>query len=93
MFGIRGASRAATTSKMERFLIIVNDWKPLTIITKSSILDVAAALDPPLGMVELKAFRVYGPAFMLPKGSYHNRQPEIRWIFLNNDRPLKYTYN
>ena len=33
---------------MERFVIIVNGWKPLTIITKRSILDVAAALDPPL---------------------------------------------
>ena len=29
-------------------MIIVNGWKPLTIITKPSILDVAAALDPPL---------------------------------------------
>ena len=28
--------------------MIVNDWKPLTIITKHSILDAAAALDPPL---------------------------------------------
>ena len=44
----RGGSRAAATSKMERFVIIVNGWKPLTIITKRSILDVAAALDPPL---------------------------------------------
>ena len=34
---------------MEHFVIIVNDWKLLTIITKSSILDVAAVLDPPLG--------------------------------------------
>ena len=33
---------------MERFVIIVNGWKPLTIITKLSILDVAAVLDPPL---------------------------------------------
>ena len=33
---------------MERFVIIVNGWKPLTIITKHSILDVAAVLDPPL---------------------------------------------
>ena len=39
-------SRAAATSKMERFVIIVNGWKLLTIITKRSILDVAAALDP-----------------------------------------------
>ena len=29
-------------------MIIVNGWKPLTIITKSSILDVAAVLDPPV---------------------------------------------
>ena len=41
-------SRAAATSKMERFLIIVNGWKLLTIITKRSILDVAAAVEPPL---------------------------------------------
>ena len=33
---------------MERFAIIVNGWKPLTIITKRSILDVAAVLDAPL---------------------------------------------
>ena len=44
----RGGSRAAATSKMELFAIIVNGWKPLTIITKSSILDIAAVLDPPL---------------------------------------------
>ena len=33
---------------MERFEIIVNGWKPLTIITKRSILDVAVVLDPPV---------------------------------------------
>ena len=33
---------------MECFVIIVNGWKSLTIITKHSILDVAAVLDPPL---------------------------------------------
>ena len=44
----RGGSRTTAASKMERFVIIVNGWKPLTIITKHSILDVAAALDPPL---------------------------------------------
>ena len=40
---------------MECFVIIVNGWKPLTIITKRSILnaalsilDIAAVLDPPL---------------------------------------------
>ena len=42
-----GGSRAAATFKMECFVIIVNGWKTLTIITKRSILDVAAALDPP----------------------------------------------
>ena len=59
--GCRGGSRAAATSKMERFVIIVNGFQPLTIITKRSIfhpltiitkrsiLDIAAALGPPLG--------------------------------------------
>ena len=57
----RGGSRTAATSKMQcfviivngldRFMIIVNGWKPLTIITKRSILDVAAALDPPLNLI------------------------------------------
>ena len=49
LYGTRGGSRAATTSKRERFVIIVNGFHPLTIITKRFILDVAAALDPPLG--------------------------------------------
>ena len=43
----RGGSRTAATSKMEHFVIIVNGWNPLIIITKSSILDTAAFLDPP----------------------------------------------
>ena len=43
---IRGGSRAAATSKMEHFVIIVNGFQPLTIITKRSILYVEAALDP-----------------------------------------------
>ena len=44
----RGGSRTAATSKMERFVIIVNSFQPLTIITKRPILDVAVVLDPPL---------------------------------------------
>ena len=40
---------------MERFVIIVKGWKPLTIITKRSILNVAAALDPSLKL-EKKAW-------------------------------------
>ena len=57
----RDGSRAAATSKMERFVIIVNGFQPLTIIakpsnfhpltiiTKPSISDVALVLDPSLG--------------------------------------------
>ena len=48
----RGGSRAAATSKMERFVMIVKDWKPLTIITKRSILDAAAVLDPSLTLLK-----------------------------------------
>ena len=47
-----GGSRAAATSKMERFMIIVNGFQPLTIITNHSILGVAAALDPRLNTVQ-----------------------------------------
>ena len=45
---IRGGSKTAATSKVEHFMIIVNGFQPLTIITKSSTLDVTAVLDPPL---------------------------------------------
>ena len=50
--GVRGGLRTAATSKMNHFVIIVNGWKLLIIITKCSILDVAVAavLDPPLGV-------------------------------------------
>ena len=43
-----GGSRTAATSKGEFFVIIVNGFQPLTVITKSSTLDVAAVLDPSL---------------------------------------------
>ena len=57
---IRGGSRAAATSKMECFMIIVNGIQPLTIIKKKhSILDVAAALDPPLIIFRLMLCLVY----------------------------------
>ena len=49
--GIRGRSRTAAKTKMEPFVIIVNGWKPSTIITKRRILDVAAALYPPMGTI------------------------------------------
>ena len=44
----RGGTMDAATSKMECFVVIANGFKPLTIITKRSILDVAGVLDPPL---------------------------------------------
>ena len=40
----RGGYRTAATSKIEHFVIIVNGQKPLAIITKCSILDIAAVL-------------------------------------------------
>ena len=41
----RGGSRTAATSKVELFVIRVNGFQPLTIITKSSTVNVAAVLD------------------------------------------------
>ena len=38
----------AATTKVELFAIIVNGFQPLTIVTKSSTLELAAVLDPPL---------------------------------------------
>ena len=60
----RDGSRTAATSKVELFVIIVNNWKPLTIITKSSTVDVAAVLVPPLMLLtalehlDIKTFRL-----------------------------------
>ena len=53
-YKIRGGSRAAATSKMECFVIIVNGLKPLTIIAKRTILGVTATLDLLLKIVVLK---------------------------------------
>ena len=55
---VRGGSRTATKSKMERFVIIVNDFWPLTIITKRSILDVAVVLDLPL-IIRIQMNEIY----------------------------------
>ena len=44
----KGGSRTAATSKVELFVVIVNGFQPLIIITKRSTLDVAAVLDPSL---------------------------------------------
>ena len=53
----RGGSRTAAASKVELFVIIVNGWKPLTIITKSSTLDIAAVLDPSLPSLHFLQYR------------------------------------
>ena len=45
---LQDASSRRIFAGMERFVIIVNGFQPLTIITKRNILDDAAALDPPL---------------------------------------------
>ena len=50
----RGGSRTAATSKMKLFVIVVNGFQPLAIITKSSILDFGTVLDPPLTRLFLK---------------------------------------
>ena len=47
-YGLQSGSRTVAAAKMDHFVIIVNGWKSLTIITKGSILDVAAVLDLPL---------------------------------------------
>ena len=44
----RGGYKPAATSKIELYVIIVNGFQPLTIITKWFILNIAAVLDPPL---------------------------------------------
>ena len=54
MTPLRDGSSTAATSKMELFVIIVNSFQLLNIITKCSILDVAAALDPPLPLTTEK---------------------------------------
>ena len=48
-----GRSRTAATSKVGFFVVIVNGFQPLPIITKRSILDVATALDPPLNLINI----------------------------------------
>ena len=52
---------------MEHFVIIVNGWKPLTIITKSSILDVAVVLDPPLIINLYLLKKIYFPSQNIDK--------------------------
>ena len=75
LINIRSGSRAATTSKMECFVTIVNGFQPLTIITKHSILDVATALDPSLNMEFLCEFTKFDRILLLYNTS--------RWLLLS----------
>ena len=59
----RDGFRTAATSKGEPFVVIVNGWKPLTIITKSFTLDVAAVLDPPLFIKKETSTQVFSREF------------------------------
>ena len=65
----RGGSRAAAASKMECFVIVVNSFQPLTIITKHSILVVAAALDPPLSSLQVYLY-AFMPCIFSEKGTF-----------------------
>ena len=75
-FHCSGRSRTAGTSRMELFVIIVNRWKPLTIITKSSILDVSAVLDPPLHCTPHMTWRPFWQ-ILLNLGEAKNAWPHL----------------
>ena len=86
----RGGYRAPATSKMERFVIIVYAWKPLTIITKRSILNVAAALDSPLDSIVgilayLESCQIFMiEFFVLKKFTTFNRELFSQKIFITD---------
>ena len=91
----RGGSRTAATSKIESFVIIVNGWNPLTIITKRSILDVAAALDPPLKRLT-KAHCVIGITFhkkVKPISGFWVKSHSYFRVACCNKRELAYCIN
>ena len=60
----RSESRTAATSKMESFVIIVNNFQPLTIMKEYSILDVSVVLDPPLNFM-ITSTKLYVPVVNL----------------------------
>ena len=74
---VRGGSRTAATSKLEPFVLIVN---PVTIITKSSILDVAAVLDLPLAVASFIHYRCLTdqPTFICSKSKLTIKTSEQR---------------
>ena len=62
---------------MERFVITVNGFQPLTIFTKPSILVVAAALDPPLRSFLFYIRQVHFPT--LTEKNWFLREPCLKW--------------
>ena len=76
---LRGGSITVATFKMKLFVIIVNGFQPLTVITKSSILDVAAVLDPPLTLGE--CFLVLCLFPVVPRKSYKTTEHISTWKF------------
>ena len=75
-------------------MIIVNGWKPLTIITKRSILDVAAVLDPPLVFTyyEDAGGELYMENYLKTKKLFHfsdaHHSMKITTLFIN----VKFTF-
>ena len=88
----RGGSRTAAASKVELFVIIVNGWKPLTIITKSSTLDIAAVLDPSLPSLHFLQYRSATDLreLFLPSGAFYlTLLPDIWHNLLLSRLPLE----
>ena len=69
---IRGGSRAAATSKMERFVITVSGCESLTVITKCSMLVVASSLDPPLLITLFNGFMFIQNFALVSKQSFNS---------------------
>ena len=58
----RGKSGVAETSGVEHYVVVVSDWKPLTIVTERSILDVAACLQSVTGYLRVALVFVWHSA-------------------------------
>ena len=75
---------------MECFVIIVNGFQPLTIITKRSILDVVAAQDPPLKGNELTHDnRKFSMSTLLELFAKFLQNTSSKILLLNNQIELK----
>ena len=89
---IRGRSRAATTSKLEHFVIIVNGFQLLTFITKRTILDVAAVLDPSLAIRTIWLTIIITVIAALVNSCSKNREEYIYFEYLTHTHTHIYIY-